>query len=139
MLNIGDLSEQTGVSTQTIRYYERIQLLPEPKRASNGYRIYDAADIERLTFIQRSRALDFSLAEIAEILAFRERNEPPCQYVMAVMRQQITAIQQRIHDLERLQDELTVLYEAGQLLPEDVQMRACICHLIHAGEIQHLS
>lgn len=133
MLQIGDLSKQTGVSTQSIRFYERIGLLPEPKRSTNGYRVYDTADAERLRFIQRARALDFSLDDIAEVLAFRERNEPPCRYVMAVMKEQIDEIQQRIRDLERLRDELTALYEMGKNLPEDVQMRACVCHFIQVG------
>src|SRR5687768_4038878 len=128
MVTIGDLSEQTGLSTQTIRYYERIRLLPEPHRAANGYRTYNEADVERLQFIQRARALDFSLEDIAEILAFRERNEPPCQYVMNTMNEQISEIQAHIHDLEQLRDELITLYEAGKQLPEDVQMRTCVCH-----------
>ncbi|MBZ0305956.1 MAG: heavy metal-responsive transcriptional regulator [Anaerolineae bacterium] len=133
MLSIGDLSDQTGVSTQTIRYYERIHLLPEPKRANNGYRIYNEIDVERLQFIQRARALDFSLDDVGEILAFRERNEPPCQYVMGVMKTQIDEILARIHDLERLRDELSNLYQAGKELPDDVQMRTCVCHLIKVG------
>ncbi len=133
MLSIGYLSEQTGVSTQTIRYYERIHLLPEPKRATNGYRMYDEIDVERLQFIQRARALDFSLDEVSEILAFRDRNEPPCQYVINTMKTQISEIQAHIHDLEQLRDELIELYEAGKQLPEDVQMRTCVCHLIKVG------
>ncbi|MBZ0308377.1 MAG: heavy metal-responsive transcriptional regulator [Anaerolineae bacterium] len=133
MLSIGDLSDRTGISTQTIRYYERIRLLPEPKRANNGYRIYDEMDVERLQFIQRARALDFSLDDVGEILAFRERNQPPCQYVMNTMKEQISEIQAHIHNLEKLRDELVRLYEAGKQLPEDVQMRTCVCHLIKVG------
>jgi DNA-binding transcriptional MerR regulator len=95
MFSIGELSQQTGVSTQTIRYYEHIALLPEPCRAENGYRIYDATDVDRLQFITRARKLDFSLDDITEILAFRERNEAPCSVVMAVMAQQIEQIDRR--------------------------------------------
>lgn len=85
MLQIGDLSEQTGVPAKTIRFYEEVGLLPPAMRAENGYRIYGEEDIERLQFVRRMRALDFALDDIAEILAFRERNEPPCRYVMALM------------------------------------------------------
>jgi DNA-binding transcriptional MerR regulator len=133
VVSIGDLSKQTGISAQTIRYYERIHLLPEPKRASNGYRIYDETAIERLQFIQRARALDFSLKVVGDILAFRERNEPPCQYVMQTMKEQVIEIQAHIHALEQLRSELLKLYEAGRQLPEDVQMRTCVCHLIKVG------
>ncbi len=133
MLQIGELSARTGVSSKTIRYYEDIGLLPEPQRADNGYRVYTDEDVERLHFIRRARALDFALDEIAEILAFRERNEPPCSHVMDLICRQIDDIESRIRDLERIRDELKALHEAGQHLPEDVRMRACICHLVQTG------
>ena len=132
-MQIGELSEQTGVSNKAIRYYEEIGLLPKPERAANGYRVYRQDDVDRLQFIRRARALNFALDEIAEILAFRERNEPPCQHVMNLICQQIDAIEGRIRDLERIRDELKALHEAGQDLPEDVQMRTCICHLVQTG------
>lgn len=133
MLQIGELSEQTGVPSKTIRYYEEIGLLPKPQRAENGYRVYSQDDVDRLQFIRRARALDFSLDEIAEILAFQERNEPPCSHVMDLICHQIDAIENRIRDLERIRDELKALHEAGQNLPEDVRMRTCICHLVQTG------
>lgn len=134
MLSIGELSARTGISTKTIRYYEEIGVLPPARRNhENGYRLYDEADVERLSFIRRTRALDFALEDIAEILAFRDRDEPPCRYVMALMETQIVHISARIRDLERIRDELIGLHEAGQSLPEDVQMRACVCHLIQTG------
>ncbi len=130
MYSIGQLSHQTHVSAEAIRYYERITLLPRPQRARNGYRQYGDADIERLRFIRRSRALDFTLDEISEILAFRERGEPPCRYVMDVMEKRIEEIEERIKDLEKLHDDIKTLHEAGRHLPEDIQMKACVCHLI---------
>ena len=133
MYSIGQLSQHTGVSTETIRYYERIALLPPPRRADNGYRQYDDDDVERLQFVRRSRTLDFGIDEIKEILAFRERQEPPCQYVMAVMEERTGEIDKRIQDLQRLRNEITVLYEAGKQLPEDVQMKTCVCHLIQTS------
>ena len=133
MLKIGNLSEQTGVSTEAIRYYERIGLIPEPQRADNGYRVYTQSDVERLNFIRRARALDIALDEINEILAFRERNEPPCSHVMMVMERRIEEIENRIRDLQRVRDEIKRLHEAGKQLPEDVQMKACVCHLIQTG------
>lgn len=133
MLQIGDLSASTGVPAKTIRYYEEIGLLPPARRAENGYREYDEEDIERLNFIRRARSLAFALEDIREILAFRDREEPPCRYVMGLMRQEMAHIAARIRDLEELHEELSTLYEAGQQLPEDVQMRACVCHLIRTG------
>lgn len=89
--------------------------------------------MDRLQFIRRARALDFALDEIAEILAFRERNEPPCAHVMDLICHQIDAIESRIRDLERIRNELKTLHEAGHDLPEDVRMRTCICHLFQTG------
>lgn len=134
MYLIGQLSQLTNTSNETIRYYEHINLLPPPQRATNGYRQYDETDVERLQFIRRSRSLDFTLEEIREILAFKERQEPPCLYVMTVMDKQIHEIEQRIQDLQTLQGEVKSLYEAGKNLPEDVQMKKCICHLIQIGD-----
>ncbi|PJF33478.1 MAG: heavy metal-responsive transcriptional regulator, partial [Phototrophicales bacterium] len=116
MLKIGNLSEQTGVSTEAIRYYERIGLIPEPQRADNGYRMYTQSDVERLNFIRRARALDIALDEIDEILTFRERNEPPCSHVMMVMERRIEEIENRIRDLQRVRDEIKRLHEAGKQL-----------------------
>jgi DNA-binding transcriptional MerR regulator len=134
MYSIGQLSQRTGVSSETIRYYERITLLSRPQRAENGYRQYGETDVERLQFIRRSRALDFTLDEIREILAFRERQEPPCRYVMSVMQERMEEIERRIQDLEKLRDEIKDLHEAGKQLPEDVQMKTCVCHLIQTSK-----
>ena len=130
MFQIGELSTKTGVPAKTIRYYEQVGLLPPAKRGDNGYRLYDETDAERRGFIRNARALDFALDEVAEVLAFRDRGTPPCQYVMRVIHDRIGAIEERIRNLELLSDELATLYDAGQALPEDVQMRTCVCHLI---------
>ena len=129
MFQIKALSAQTGVAPKTIRYYESIGLLPPPARSPNGYRLYQDTDRDRLSFIRRARALDFTLADIAEILAFRERGEPPCGYVMTAIHQRVAAIEAHIQDLQRLHEELSSLYVAGQSLPEDAQMQTCVCHL----------
>jgi DNA-binding transcriptional MerR regulator len=133
MFQIGELSQQAAVPEKTIRYYEEIGLLPPARRGANGYRLYDASDVERLRFIRRARTLDFALDDITEILAFRERDEPPCKYVMNVMHEQIDRVEERIRNLQQVRDELKALYDAGLQLPEDVQMRHCVCHLIEVG------
>jgi DNA-binding transcriptional MerR regulator len=92
MYQIGELSENSEVPSQTIRYYERAGVLPEPERARNGYRIYDEEDVERLRFVRSARALDFSLDDIQEILELRDEGAAPCTYVMGLMDEQIKAI-----------------------------------------------
>lgn len=133
MLQIGDLSKLVDISTKTIRYYEEIELLPPPRRGENGYRQYDQSDVELLRFIRRARSLDFALDDITEILAFRERGEAPCQYVMSLMEERIGQIADRIRDLENIKTDLERLYQMGLQLPEDVEMKQCVCHMIEVG------
>ena len=132
MLKIGELSATADVPSQTIRYYERVGVLPEPARADNGYRLYGESDVERLRFVRSARALDFSLDDIQEILDLRDRGTAPCSFVMGLMEDQIGAIDDRIHELERLRDELERLHKTGLRMPEDVRMKNCVCHLIEA-------
>jgi DNA-binding transcriptional MerR regulator len=134
MDTISKVSSKTGIQTETIRYYERIGLIPKPSRQANGYRLYGEADLERLNFIRSARALNFSLQEIAQILASRDRHEPPCKHVMDLIQSHIDEVEKRIRELQQLKGELVSLHTAGQDLPEDVQMRSCVCHLIQISE-----
>ena len=135
-LRIGELAEQTGVGARTIRYYEQIGLLPCPKRSPNGYRCYSQEDASRLQFIRRARALDFALDEIREILAFRDRQEAPCLYVLHTIDLKISQVEHRIADLERLKRDLEELRQAATgLSVDDVEWKACVCHLIQNREL----
>src|SRR5262245_18806960 len=117
MFQIRELSVRTGVPAKTIRYYEQIGLLPPAQRAPNGYRRYGDADVERLQFIRSARSLDFTLDEITEIMAVRDRGTPPCRYVMNVLRDRISEIEDRILRLGRIEEKLKNLYHAGRHLP----------------------
>jgi DNA-binding transcriptional MerR regulator len=135
-LRIGELARRIDVNPKTIRYYEQIGLLPTPHREANGYRVYGQADVERLQFIRRARALDFSLDDIGEILAFRERSEAPCLYVLHSIDRKIDEVEQRIADLKRLRGELVELRREAQDLPvDDVEGKECVCHLIQNLEL----
>ena len=136
-LLIGDLARETGISDKTIRYYEYIGILPQPARLDNGYRVYDESDVARLQFIRHARALDLPLDDIEEILALRERGEAPCLYVMHLLEDKVDEVGQRIAALERLRQELIDLFQAAQDLPtDDVEWKACVCHLIQNKEIR---
>ena len=128
---IRELAQASGVPAKTIRYYESIGLLPRPQRADNDYRVYGAADVERLRFIAGVRTLGFSLDDIAEILAFRERGEAPCSYVLDLLESKATEIEARIADLQALERDLCRLRWQAKSLPlDDVEGKACVCHLI---------
>src|SRR5260370_35205067 len=95
MFPISELSNQTSVPARTIRYYEAIGLLAPARRSANGYRLYGGKDAERLGFIRRARTLDFSLRVIAQRLAVRVIQEPPCQQVMDLFRPPIDQVETR--------------------------------------------
>ncbi|MCI0550202.1 MAG: MerR family transcriptional regulator [Anaerolineae bacterium] len=114
---IHELTQQTGVPTKTIRYYESIGLLPSPTRAANNYRQYRSEDAERLRFIASARALDFSLADISEILASRDHGIAPCQRVLDTMTKELAGIDRRVVDLLALRDSLNQLQKEGAILP----------------------
>jgi len=128
---IHELAQHTGIPAKTIRYYESIGLLPLPKRASNNYRQYEPADVERLRFIASARILGFSLEDISEILGARDNGIAPCQRVLDTISQRINEIDQRIAALLTLRDSLSQLQSEGAVLPlDDVMGEHCICYLL---------
>ena len=103
-----------GSIPRTIRYYERIGLLPDPDRTGANYRIYAPGDADRLAFIKTAQRLGLSLDEIREILAFRDRGEAPCGYVRQVLRRQVDTVDDRIAELRALRRELVSLEAQGR-------------------------
>jgi DNA-binding transcriptional MerR regulator len=126
-MRIGELADHVGVNPKTIRYYESIGLLPEPARTDGGYRLYDAADVDRLLFIRRAQRLDLSLDEIAEILAMRERGEQPCSYVVSAARTRLDELDRRIADMQQVREELHALLQGAEDGPAGA---GGYCHLI---------
>ena len=130
-MQIQDLAHRTGVSAKAIRYYESIGLLPMPKRRPNGYREYGPADIDRVKLVAGARNLDFSLGDIEEILALRDRREAPCRVVLRLLEEKAGQIRQRITQLQQLEVELHQLYAVGMTFPtDDVDGKNCVCHLV---------
>jgi len=128
---IRELAQQTGVPAKTIRYYESIGLLPRPRRAANNYRQYAPTDIERLRFIASARSLGFSLDDISEILAARDKGLAPCQRVLDTIAQRLNEIDRHIADLLSLRDALKQLHTEGAILPlDDLRGEHCICYLL---------
>ena len=128
---INELSSLTGISSKSIRFYEESGVLPAPKRLPNGYRTYDEKDVYRLKLVAGTRRLDFSLDDIGEILAMRDRREAPCRTVLDKMQEKADEIAQRIQELQRLEKELRELHELGLNFPtDDVDGKACVCHLV---------
>lgn len=130
-MEIRELVERTGTPAKTIRYYESIGVLPPPERKPNGYRLYKEADAERVRFVAGARSLGFSLDDIAEILALRDRREAPCRVVLTLLEQKAREVVRQIEVLQQLEADLRQLHQLGQAFPlDDVDGKACICHLV---------
>lgn len=130
-MQIKQLAERTGLAASAIRYYESVGLLPPPHRLPNGYRHYDESDVTRLRFVAGARNLDFSLDDVQEILALRDRNEAPCRVVLDLLQERADEISRRIVQLKRLEEELRRLHALGRTFPDDdVNSKQCVCHLV---------
>lgn len=106
MLTIGNLSRKTGTKVPTIRYYEQIGLMPEPGRTDGGQRRYDAAALDRLSFVRHARQLGFSLDAIRELLDLADNPDHGCNDVDVIAQRQLRQVEQRIARLEALRGEL---------------------------------
>ena len=119
-MQIGELAQLTGTSTKAIRYYEDIGVLPEPRRAQNGYRVYDDESVDRLSFIKDAQATGLSLDEIAAILGQRERGEATCDHVVELLDRHLARIEDRISQLTATRSALrTITERARSLNPAD--------------------
>jgi DNA-binding transcriptional MerR regulator len=109
-LTIGDLAKATGTKVETVRYYERVGLLPAPIRTATGnYRAYTAEQLGRLSFIRRSRDLGFTLEQIRALLDLADRKEQSCEAVDAIAREHLAEVTRKLADLGALQRELKAL------------------------------
>ena len=119
-LSIGDLSELTGVNIETIRYYERIKMVPAPPRTPGGRRVYETTHLRLLAFIRRSRELGFSLDEIRALLRLGGPEKASCREVRVVASRHLDDIRTRIADLRKLERLLakTVARCTGTTAPE---------------------
>jgi len=139
-MRIGELSRDTGVDIQTVRYYEKAGLLPPPSREANGYRAYGAAHLERLAFIRHCRALDMPLADVKRLLEFAAHPEGDCGDVNRLIDGHLARVRARLASMRALEKQLTALRaqcgtnhavrECGILeeLVAAAHGEACACH-----------
>lgn len=106
---IGEASKQSGVTIETIRYYERSGLLPPPARSPSGRRLYDKDDIARLRFVRRCRALGFPLADICDMLGLIAGDVADCNAIRDIASANLSAVQGRINELTQMAQTLTMM------------------------------
>jgi MerR family copper efflux transcriptional regulator len=102
----GECARLAGVSTDTLRYYERQRLLPAPPRAANGYRRYPAGALARIRVIRSALAVGFSVDELSQILGARDRVVSPCQQVRQLAGSKLDVLESRIRELQHLRTAL---------------------------------
>jgi len=103
---IGELSRLTQVSSETIRYYEKIGIMPNPPRNSSGYRIYATPHLERLSFVRRSRELGFSQPEVRKLLTLVDEHKYTCAEVREMTARHLSTVRNKIKDLRKLEKAL---------------------------------
>jgi len=103
---IGEMSRLTGVNIETIRYYERIGVMPKPDRTPGGNRQYNQAQLKRLSFIKRSRGLGFSISEIRALLEMVDRQDFTCGEVHDMTMQHLSSVREKITALRGLEKAL---------------------------------
>lgn len=105
-LLIGQLAREAGVKPDTVRFYEREKLLPQPGRTSSGYRVYEEAALSRLQFIRKAQALGFSLDEIRRILGLRGRGRDTCRCVLGIAEATLAETEGKLRELQTFRDAL---------------------------------
>lgn len=105
-VSIGELAKVTSTKVVTIRYYERIGLLPSPPRTPGNYRAYDREQVSRLRFVRRCRDLGFTLDQVRDLLTLSSRKDQDCTAVDRLAAAHLEAVESKIADLKRLATEL---------------------------------
>ena len=108
----GEVADRADVNRETVRYYERRGLIPEPRRTTGGYRTYDESYVARIRFVKRAQELGFTLDEIEELLALRFDSDGDCGNVRARATEKLDEVREKIGDLQRIEEVLARLAAA---------------------------
>jgi DNA-binding transcriptional MerR regulator len=110
-LTVSALAGQVGLSPDTVRYYERVGLLPQPARSAAGYRLYDQDAVGRLKLIKGAQRAGLRLREIGELLQVADRGQCPCGHTETLLRDRLAEVQAELERLRALEADLTRLLE----------------------------
>jgi len=119
-LSRGALATRAGVNIETIRYYEKIGLMPNPARSPGGHRVYNESQLKRLFFVRRSRELGFTIQETRELLELVDGGDYTCAEVRDRTNSHLADITKKIDDLQKIQSTLKEMASMcdGGLVPE---------------------
>ena len=135
MLKISELAQRTGLSTHTLRFYEKHGLIGATTRSEAGYRYYNDADVRRAEFVRTARNVGFSLDDISQLLSIRvDRSSHSCEEVTEITRHKLDEVNERISELRSMQKTLKVLLDSCCGGPEN----ATHCSIMDALEVGEL-
>lgn len=117
-MHIGEVSRRSSFSTDTLRYYEKIGLMPRVGRDAGGRRNYDVEDLARLRFIRRAQTLRLSLEEIGQLLAVRDRPEAARAEARVLTERKLAEIETQLRELQSLKDEFSILLAQCRASPQ---------------------
>jgi len=129
-VQIGELSDRTGVPRKTIRYYEEIGVMPVASRSDGGYRQYAGDASARLGFVRAAQSVGLTLAEIREVLAFGDRGEAPCAHVAALIDEHAADLAERIVALQAMHRDLERLARRARAAPATATPDARFCPIL---------
>lgn len=133
-MKIGEVSKESGIGIEALRFYERSGLLGKPLRSNSGYRLYDEGILERLSFIKKAQTLGFSLEEIKQIIFDAQSGASPCDDVREIVRRRFKEVEERIKEMQRYRKELARTLEEWD---EVGRAPGHICGLIEATEMEN--
>jgi DNA-binding transcriptional MerR regulator len=125
-LSIGALARQADCNVPTIRYYEEIGLLPKPRRGTGGQRVYQAADLKRLTFIRRCRDFQFPIEQIRDLVRLIENPAQDCTAAKDVAEAQLSIVRKKLDELGALEKSLSQVAERCAALCAGGPIRDCV-------------
>lgn len=135
-MQIGEAAKRCGVGVETIRFYEREGLLPEPKRKNSGYRIYGEGELHRLRFIRHAKDLGFSLGEIRQVLSERRTGQCPCGTVIKLAEGHLAEVDAQIARLTAFRAELIRSLSEWKERGQQTASAGTICDLIERTMIE---
>jgi DNA-binding transcriptional MerR regulator len=130
LLKIGQVAEQTGVAVGTLRYYENLGLLEPAQRSESGYRYYTSDAVRQVQFIKKAQILQFSLAEIQQILGVRHQGHAACPFVRGLLNHKIADLNAQIQRMQLLKATLEDYQTRWADHPDDNPHSTELCSLI---------
>ncbi len=131
-MTVSQFAKRAGVAPHVIRYYTRIGLLKPRRQSGSDYKLFTAADVKRLHFIQQTKALGFTLAEIAEIFHASSHGKSPCPSVREIIRRRIDENRRALGELRALQRRMESAAAQWEEMPDGIPDGDTVCHLIES-------